>query len=487
MKRGTRLLMAFAVVAAVFPLAGTAQSQDVTCPTAEDFKPPPFGFSEPMFIDKHRAGGEPVSVVAQDGSISVSAHAGTTHVYKNPSAAPGTQDFVDGYYNQTLNWRSEDGGETWEYVGLLGTGKGPHTPHSTGFSDPDFSMDQAGNIYNTEINLANVSVFSSTDDGKSYPIANPVAASGDRPWVTGQEPGEVFLYVNQPKSLWRSTDIGQTFTLVSASFPASGKLYSDPLNPDHGLIGSAGVRGIAISEDDGTSWTRYPANGSAALGPSTQFFGAPAIDRAGNIYIGAAGGYGGSNDTDPNGSVTFNYFNRETNEFAPEAVNIPIPTGDALWPWLTAGDRGRAAITWYQTLDGNQDEFYIFVAYTHNAMGTNATCSDGSTVFIPPQFQVANASGRPIHVGKICLSGTTCNANPSFEGGDRRMGDFFTINFDHDGKLFIASGDTTLKSAAGTAKPVGNPIFIKQAWGGRMLVGTDWSRESRCLYPLPSC
>ena len=53
-------------------------------------------------------------------------------------------------------------------------------------------------------------------------------------------------------------------------------------------------------------------------------------------------------------------------------------------------------------------------------------------------------SGRPIHIGKICLAGTTCNANTDFEAGDRRLGDFFTVNFDLNGNLIIASGDTTL-------------------------------------------
>ncbi len=168
-------------------------------------------------------------------------------------------------------------------------------------------------------------------------------------------------------------------------------------------------------------------------------------------------------------------------------MNIPIPTGDALWPWLSAGDDGRVALTWYQTLEGNQDAFYVFVAYSMNGMGTTATCSDGSTVFIPPQFRVANASGRPIHQGKICLSGTTCNANPNFEGGDRRLGDFFTINFDHKGNLFIASADTTLKNTLGGGKPVGNPIFIKQTAGDKMLAEPDEPRESRCLSPVPSC
>ena len=108
---------------------------------------------------------------------------------------------------------ADDGqaGLGYAYVGTAGLPEGPHSPTSSGFSDPDLTMDAAGNIYNVEINLANVSVFMSPDDGQSWPQANPVAASGDRPWVTGQLEDEVFLYVNLPKQLWRSTDAGLTY------------------------------------------------------------------------------------------------------------------------------------------------------------------------------------------------------------------------------------------------------------------------------------
>ena len=176
------------------PPSCNAQAPDVT-------------FDEPVFIDRNRAGGEPVSIVAQDGSINVSAHAGTTHIYKNPDALPGARDFLMGYTNQTLNWRSTDGGETWQYIGLAGTGEGPHSLPSTGFSDPDFAMDQAGNLYNIEIDLANVAVFSSTDDGQSWPVATPIAAPGDRPWLTGAR-AERGLPLREPPedSMWRTTD-----------------------------------------------------------------------------------------------------------------------------------------------------------------------------------------------------------------------------------------------------------------------------------------
>ncbi|MDQ4025821.1 MAG: hypothetical protein M3217_10095 [Actinomycetota bacterium] len=477
-----KLLLVPALLASLLPLAGSAESAPVRCPS---MKPAPLKFGKPVFIDKSRAGGEPVSIVAEDGSIIVSAHAGTTHVYKDPQALPGAGDFAGSYYNQTLNWRSTDGGKTWTYIGLAGAPAGPHSATSTGFSDPDLTMDAGGKIYNVEINLANVAVFASPDDGQSWPTANPVAASGDRPWVTGQEEDEVFLYVNLPKSLWRSTDGGLTFSLVGTEgeIGPDSKMISDPLNPKTGLLGPIDEGGVSISKDDGKTWETY----AAPLGDSTQFFGAIAADRKGWVYAANAGGYDGSNDTTPNGSVTFNYFNRQTEKWASQPIEVPIPNGDALWPWIIAGDDGRVAITWYQSLAGKPDQFRPFVAYTTNGHGSYVKCSDGKTHFVPPQFEVADATGRPIHVGKICLSGTACNANPNFEGGDRRLGDFFTVNFDHRGNLFIVSGDTTLPSPTGGPKPVANPIFVKQTSGDKMLVKPDKVRKTRCLFPLPTC
>jgi hypothetical protein len=470
-------LLVPALLAAMLPIAGLAKSSSRECPSV---KPPKLSFGKPSFIDEMRAGGEPVSQVAQDGSIIVSAHAGTTHAYKDPAAAPGAGDFAR-YYNQTLNWRSTDGGKTWAYIGLFGAPEGPHTATSTGFSDPDLTMDASGRIYNVEIDLANVAVFSSSDDGQSWPRGNPIAASGDRPWVTGAEADEVFLYVNLPKQLWRSTNGGLTFSLVTTSFPADSKILVDPLKPKTGLIGPMDA-GIAISADDGATWKEYPG----MLGKSTQFFGAVAVDRAGWVYAAAAGGYSGSNDTQSDGEVTFNYFNRQSKKWAAQPVTIPNKGEDALWPWIMAGDDGRVAVTWYQRKP-ETDEFYIMVAYTLNGHGSTVRCSDGSKRFVPPQFEVARASNKPIHIGKICLSGTTCNANASFQNGDRRLGDFFTVNFDNKGYIFIVSGDTMIPNPLGGPKPVANPIFIKQKSGALLLENPDKTRKTKALCATPNC
>lgn len=483
MRRRVPVILTYALLLGlVVPLSG-ATGQEVVCPTVEA---PNVEFEQPIYIDKQRAGGEPVSVTAQDGSISVSAHAGSTHIYKNPDAIPGARDFAVGYFNQTLNWRSTDDGRTWEYIGLAGQREGPHSLTSTGFSDPDFAIDQAGNIYNVEIDLANVAVFKSPDDGQSYPIANPEAFSGDRPWLAALEEDEVFLYINLPTNMLRSDNGGLTWSLLPS--PAiNSKPHTDPLNPNDGLIGPSGHGAFAISGDDAQTWETHAFG---PIGGSVSFFDAIAVDRAGNVYQAGATGYGGSNDTTPNGLVTFAYYDRETGATNPERITIPTPEGDALWPWLAAGDDGRVAITWYQTLAGEPNEFYIYTAVTHNATGTTVTCSDGSTKFIEPQFTVINASGRPIHDGSICLDGTACNWNygTDWDRGDRRLGDFFTVNFDKDGDLFMVSGDTMLKNPLGGPKPVGNPIIIRQKEGGdRMLSEPMQTRPTRCLFPLPSC
>ena len=476
MFRRIRHLLPLALILGLLP-AGALDAQGVECPTVE---PPDISFDDPIYIDRERAGGEPVSVVGEDGSISVSAHAGTTHVYKNPEAAPGAGDFVVGYTNQTLHWRSVDAGRTWRYIGLAGLREGPHSATSTGFSDPDLTIDLGGRIYDTEIDLANVAVFSSVDDGQSYPFANPEAASGDRPWLIGGEADEVYPPPPPPPPPWRSTNGGLTFSLLPTP-PIDAKGYRDPLNPTQGLIGPVGTNSIAISTDKGQTWTEYDGPN---LGPNTDFFGSLAVDRAGNAYKLAAGGYNSANDTTANGSVKFSYFDRDTMEFG-DAVTIPIPEGDALWPWLTAGDDGRVAVTWYQNLKGKPNEFYIYMAYTHNAHGTTVTCEDGSTQFIPPQFTVVNASKRVFAEGKICLGGTGCNASADFEAGDRRLGDFFTINHDANGNVFIVSADTMLTNPVGGPKPVGNPIFIRQVSGDPILAEPDQVRKTRCLFPIP--
>ena len=139
-------------------------------------------------------------------------------------------------------------------------------------------------------------------------------------------------------------------------------------------------------------------------------------------------------------------------------------------------------MTWLQSKPGKPTEFYVYVAQTLNAHGTTVTCANGTKKFIAPQWTVANASHKPVHLGYICLNGTACNASTDFPSGDRRLGDFFTINYDKNGRLFLTGGDTTLKSPTGGPKPVGNPIFISEKTGAKMTKRPAHTSKTR-----PSC
>ena len=325
--------------------------------------------------------------------------AGTTHLYKDPeSLALGAPALARTYENQTLNWRSTDNGKTWKYIGLAGTGAGPHSLTSSGFSDPDYAIDAGGRIYNTEINLANVAVFSSGDDGQTYSRGNPEVTSGDRPWLTAGRKDEAYLYVNTCQQIFRTADGGLTWALQSVGNAAGpdAKMFIDPKNPD-GLIGPHNPQGMTISHDQGKTWKAYDG---AGLGKTVDFFGAVAVDKAGNVYRAAAGGYGGPRDTKAgDGEVTFNAFDRKKMAWG-TAVTLPAPAGDMLWPWVVAGDDGKVAVAWLQRTAKRADEFVMMVGATENAHGTTVTCKNGQKLFVPARWTVVNASGTPVHQGR---------------------------------------------------------------------------------------
>ena len=479
MARRRTALLAATVLAAGLPVASAALGAGPEC--GSQIQPPKLSFGPKVFIDKVRPGGEPVSVVGQDGSLNVSAHGGTTHLYKDPNAlAAGGADVASTYANQTLNWRSTDGGRTWKYVGIAGQSAGPHSATSTGFSDPDYAIDAGGRIYNTEIDLANVSVYSSGDDGQTYSRGNPEVTSGDRPWLTAGKKDEVYLYVNTGQQIFRSADGGITWSLQSQGNGSGpdAKMFLDPKNPN-GLVGPHNPQGMTISADQGKTWKSYDG---ANLGKTVDFFGAVAVDHAGNVYRAAAGGYGGPGDNKvEGGSVTFNAFDRNVMKWG-EPVTIPAPAGEMLWPWVTAGDDGRVAVAWLQRTARDPKAFDMMVAATTNAHGTTVTCANGTKQFVPSRWTVTDASHGPVHRGEICLSGTACNASTDFPAGDRRLGDFYTINYDSHGRIFVVGADTTRLATGEVPRPTSLPIFIPADQSPRMITTPVKTRPTR-----PSC
>lgn len=500
---GWRAWMSFALVALVA----------LTTPgsSAADTSSGPLAFDAPVFVDSNLSGGEPSVVYdAQAHDYVYTAHYGTTLTLHDGviDAPDSTAVWAGNYRNQVNVWTSPDG-FGWTRVNFKGTGFTSNPLTNTGFSDPDLTMDEGGRLYDTGIDLVNDALFSSTDGGKTWPTGTLNCHEGDRPWLAGGTPNEVFLatdpLVGAPgHSIYRSTDggasCGSTGIADAGTIPTSssldpgdsytgyGKLRYEHSGPLRGALfdpievtdanGNYVGVGVSVLRDAAQAFaggaTRKPVphvaagtQGLLTLMPSI------ALDEDGDIYLTWA-----DNPTGPGGNPTG--LNKVYLDMSSDGGTTWLPkpivvaqattanrphTGTVLWPWVTAGSRGNAAVVWYQydRVVPNPDQ---------------ATCDCGLSVMDANLYGVGtgnlrrysvDAAGRPVHVGGICQSGTTCVAT----GQDRRLGDYFTDNLDANGCVIVATGDTTqMDPITGQPRGWSLPLFLHQDAGPSLTGGT---------------
>jgi hypothetical protein len=182
--------------------------------------------------------------------------------------------------------------------------------------------------------------------------------------------------------------------------------------------------------------------------------------------------------------------------FAPPIdVANNVTTGRVLWPWSVAGSNGSVSVVWYQMdklvdpdcdsingdgnppPDPNSGAVPDVKTYIYEAHISNAT-DPGTRQIIGP----TNASGRFIHQGGTCDSGTTCVAT----GQDRRLGDYFTNSIDANGCVVIASGDTTVLDVTGQPRITSLPIFIAQNSGPSLTTGLECAQFAPGIPETPT-
>jgi hypothetical protein len=471
-----------AALAVVGPVAAQTVDGD-GCPAPEPMK------FEAEYIDMHRAGGEPIVTTHPEGQLLWGSHAGTTHFYSPAAGSPTTSAFLENYEGQTYQYVSEDGGVTWDFI--------PRQPISTldpesglpnsGFSDPEFAIDKAGNVYISEINLANIAISKSSDGGRSYKLQSLAEITfSDRQWMEADEEDVLWFVANtfgggstssgNPVTgslnhfLYKSTDGGVTF---SEPQNMGGQQSSDiEIDKTDGSLYELHSRGnnlelwiardarnqvppnVTFENIDGEATTTpYDPpviaenyNRMSSIGPTLD------IDPNGNLYV--VWDDGGRAGREP--GIYFTYSTDRGMTWA-EAIKLSDGTGTAYWPWVAAGEHGAVA-TWLQHEDvaPNNDPsaaekgWYVMAAQVQAC----DTDEDGAWDSLS-EPTVVQAFDEAIHTGTICTSGTTCQAFAV----DRRLGDYFANAIDRNGNTYISVSDTRQGGA------VSLPLIIRQTGG----------------------
>ena len=472
-----RLAIVLTGLAVVTAAAGAATSTAAPAASTKSCpKPPPLSFAEPQYVDTHRAGGEPIVFTYPDGRLLYGAHAGSTHFYTPEAGSPTTGAFGENYEGQTYYWYSETEGGEWTFVDRTIP---PDNAPMTGFSDPEFAYDTAGNVYVSEINLVNVAVSKSTDGGKSYTLQNPTAnIMTDRQWMEGDEENVVYMVSNptgpggtyspgqtsyQPNSqhtMYKSVDGGKTWTPGFANPGGLGDIRVDKRNGtvyEAHLVGAelqiAAWRNarnqdfkeavepeINVVHDDVKMIAHWPAFD---------------LDPSGNLYM----VWDDRGSEDVQAGIYYSYSTDAGKTWAkPQRVNTNDNT--AIWPWIGVGDDGRVGIAWFET-DVELPNHDAETEGTHGWRVVGATsitalgCGGGKL----PSFSVATMTPDPIHTGTICQGGTTCQAFLI----DRRLGDYFSVDVDNKGMLYAGYSDTRQGGS------ISLPGFVRQN-GGAPLV-----------------
>lgn len=456
-----------AAVASMLVLAAPAGAEDLR-------------FGQPKYIDDTYAGGEPVLLTDTiHHRIVYSSHEGTTHIYRPGLLATSTLGYVLTYRNQVKIWSSGDGGETWERASMAGSGFANPPNQNTGFSDPDLTMDAGGRIYNTGINLANDALFSSADGGITWDRGTALCATGDRPWLAGGKKDEVFMItatLESGEQMIRSGDGGNTceggaegggsrIPVAGDGWSGNGKHYYDHA---HDLIvspaqGEWGM-GVAVWRRGQAAFTPKPA-----IDHNDYFAHWPAIalDGAGTIYLvydtsgrgEGAGACEGFARRVPN--EIHMLVSKDLGETWSAPIKVAAPSNAfAFWPWITAGDAGKVNVSWYQT-----DKLVDIDCETADIHAYSTTITDASSEsrrFFGP----VDVAGRAIARSHVCQAGTGCVTN----GGDRRLGDFFTNAIDERGCVIVATADTMQPDpVTGGERATALPLFVKQTTGPRLI------------------
>jgi hypothetical protein len=449
--RVLRVALSLAVAGAVF-LAPTTTGATVTrsrAPAARHAHGPvPIEFIRHNVVDVQRLAGEPAMRIDSKNNVYVTGPIGTQ-------------------YATSFLWKSEDKGHSFDLLrafpplqrpmpsGGSGDAEVVVVPHKKGQTDDPI-------VWSDMVSLASLANAASFDGGNTFPqdfwnnaADTPGADRQWLDWMPGPNGPRIYQwfdnYETNGNSVIYTDDYGQSWTQAATNVDGSpsnpGSLAADPVHKKVYVAYSDGNKAkIAVSGPDAMQFK--PAVAGVGVGDVATLFVTVDTDTAGNVYVAWADrGNPGANKL---GGIYMAVSTDRGKTFRkPIQMNPPgIKTG--VFPWVVAGDPGRAWVTWYGSRKGapaasNRGPWNVYGAQTLNALSAH------------PTTRTVKVNDRPVHDNEICLDGIGCTAG---QAEDRNLLDDFVSQIDTRGMLHVAYNDTNDQLTASSDKDAGGAFVI---------------------------
>jgi hypothetical protein len=242
----------------------------------------------------------------------------------------------------------------------------------------------------------------------------------------------------------RSDDGGQTFgpgVPIFTPTQCTGGIHGHVKVAPDGTVyvpnsscGTVGTSGVAVSTDNGLTWTENNVPGSSSTQDPSAGIGQNDVGKPGSNLTGTNTIYFGYVDGDGHPKVAHSG-NRGANWSTPIDVGTPFGVTHAVFPVVVAGDDNRAAFAFVGTGDG------IATSGSCDPYGATLNCANIWHLYVSTTYDgganwitVDATPNDPVQQGTICLQGTTC-------AGGRNLLDFNDFAIDSEGRGLVGYAD----------------------------------------------
>ena len=418
---------------------------------------------------------EPSIEIAPDGAIYVTGPQGSGGV-RAPGVAPGTGSAPG--LGGDLIWRSDDGGQTFTFLGSY--------DGSLGGGDADVVAAPGGVLYASGLSGQCITVAQSPDRGESW-LANPAgcvdgAGVADRQW--NDVDGDDAVYTGYG-TLTQGLVLHKS--LIGGPLPVNGPTtvvnsgdYQWP-----GVVDVNPVNGNAVMAWNTSTADKIQINGVNRAGdllfPTTKTIATAGGDTF-DSFVGIDHGTDGTlyavwSERRPALRETWTMLaaSRDGGTTWGAPVHVDSTPRTTVFPWVTAGDAGRVAVSYYGTdstgpspenIDDKDADWHVYSAFSTDF---------GST------FAEHRTTTSRIHQGSVCTSGTGCAL------GTRDLLDFFETDLDQRGCLLSVftdnSRDTVQPDGTRSGDELTQIAVVRQNAGDGLLAGTSCGADVEPVVP----